>query len=200
MKNRIQFKIAILGFLTLLLSSCYPAKYTFSPESSNYGIVFGHGKWLLNEIESSYVKEELTEMAISNFKYYLKDDLDYVGKSSSLLGSKNIPLNPDKERLKILKSTGYDFIINIKVKQVKEDMQGFQIVSSSNPGSNIARVTLEIYDLNNLEIIYLQQVNGSVSPDKIKQDFSFVTTTDQIIKKSMKKIFRKIKRNHVKKN
>ncbi len=186
------------GIIAILFSSCYTATYTFSPESSNYGIEFRKGTWLLNTIESPfYLKEELTETAIDHFRNYLGDDLFYIGDTPALLSSQNIPLNPDKEHLKALKSgTGFDYIINIKAKEIKDELGGLQVSSDDFPGTNLATVTLEIYDLENLEIIYLQHVRGSVSPQRIKEDVSFITTSEQIIKKSLKKIFKKIKKKH----
>lgn len=180
------------------MSSCYTASYKFSPESSNYGIEFRKGTWLLNEIESPpSIKDELTELTIENFRTYLNDDLVYIRNIPPRLGTRKIPLNPDRKTLETLKNgTGFDYIINIKVKGVKYGLGGMQILPDERPDSNLATVTLEIYDLENLEIIYLQQVRGSVSPNRIKEDFSLITTTEQIIKKSLKKIFKKIKKNH----
>lgn len=189
---------ALFALATILLSSCYTASYKFSPESSKHGIEFRKGAWLLNEIDSPfYINDELTELTLDNFRTYLKDDLVHKRDIPALLGTRNIPFNPDREVLKALKSgTGFDYIINIKVKEIKDELGGLQVSSTDFPGTNLATVTLEIYDLKNLEIIYLQHVRGSVSPQRIKEDVSFITTSEQIIKKSLKKIFKKIKKNH----
>tara|TARA_R110000850_G_scaffold16697_1_gene51701 strand:+ start:38956 stop:39549 length:594 start_codon:yes stop_codon:yes gene_type:complete len=191
-------RFVLFAVAAVILSSCYTATYRFSPESSNYGIEFRKGTWLLNEIESPpYVKEELTALAIENFRSYLKDDLVYIRDTPALLGTRKIPLNPDREALKALKSgTGFDYIINIKAQEIKDELGGLQASQTDYPGTNLATVTLEIYDLENLEIIYLQHVRGSVSPNRIKEDVSFITTNEQILKKSFKKIFKKIEKNH----
>lgn len=189
-------KIAILIIVLVSLNSCYHASYSFSPESSRFGINFGKGKWLLNTVDSPSQREKLTEMALIDFKTYLNENLDYKADVLINIGAQNIPIHPDKERLEILKTSGYDYIINIKGKLIKDDLSSLQITPNKSPGVNSAKLTLEVYDLNLLEIIYIQEVLGIVDPDEIKEDFSLAVSTDQILIKSMKKILKKIKKNH----
>lgn len=76
-----------------------------------------------------------------------------------MLIPQQIPLNPNKQKLKELKTeTGFDYFINISCKKNKDELSSLGLYEDENSkGKNQSEVTIEIYDLNLEEIIYNQK-------------------------------------------
>ncbi len=189
------FKISTLLIVVLLLFNCHGAKYKYSFESNNYGVDFRDGKWALNEIETSYlIKDKLEEKAFIFFEEYLGRQL-VLSKNNKDIFLPFIPVNPDKLKLqKIKQETGLDFVINIVTEKGRNDMNVVQIGDINSKKSNVAKLTLEIYDLNTLEISNHYEITGDVTVENSNRDLSFATSQDQILIKGLKKILKKIKK------
>jgi len=206
MKN--QFLLTII--LALLLTSCTSSVYVFK-FSPTPGIDFKKGRWLLNDIESPYIIEpELTQIVVKAFSKYLKGDLYILNKTNGLILPPKIPLNPNKLILKDIKNgTGFDYFINIKTKILKNDVGSISFGASDdnndifnddsddlyNGDESKVRVTLEVYDLNNLNIIYSQTVIGITQLSNDSKGMTFAKDSYSLIITALRKIIKKIEKN-----
>ena len=187
-------KKSIIYTCVILLSSCHTASYVHDLESTPYGIDYREGKWLLNEITSpELIKQKLTKIAYDGFYKKLDNKLK---KAENLINISlsYVPIKPDKmllERLK--KESGFDYFINIKCMSSENAIGTLKIGKTYSKKRNVAEASLEIYDLNTLEIIYTRKVIGQVSiDDNDNEDFAFVKSTDGIMISSLKRIMKKI--------
>lgn len=185
--------ISLLFIFYFLLTSCSFPTYVFQDQKMQSGLDFTSGKWLLNTIDAPYfVNKKLTKNVIDDFNKHLKTSLSYVPTTKGLLLPQNITFNPNRKELSNLKTgTNFDYFINIKAKVVKDEIGAIDYSSHnklSKEHKNEIVFVMEIYDLNNLEIIYSKTVNGSVHADKDSSSFNFAKTSDGLILGAYKKI------------
>ncbi|MBP2284235.1 hypothetical protein H4V97_002553 [Flavobacterium sp. CG_23.5] len=205
--------IPVLVVILVLFASCKSNTYILTNTSYKTGVDFTKGKWLLNQLDSpSYNTEKLTDQATAFFKDNLKDRYFYRDNVDGLLISYQIPLNPNKQKLKELKiGTGFDYFINISSKKNKSEIGTIGLYEDENSiGSNQSEVTLEIYDLNLQEIIYSQRAIGKVSArkeksvwetkksDKLIDNISFHKSSNALMTGSLKKILKDLKKKSIK--
>lgn len=185
-----------LVFLMMMCSfySCLTASYQTSYNSTTYGVDYREGKWLLNTIEAPLtVKDRMEELASKHFKDKLGTNFRDANTDQSIALS-YIPLNPDSLTLKRLKKESKsDYIINIKGDAIRNDLGGSKVGITYSSKSNVAKTTLQIYDLNTLEIIYDKTISGSVSINQHdSKEFNFVKGANGIVVSCLKKILRKM--------
>ncbi|WP_139260405.1 hypothetical protein [Flavobacterium defluvii] len=166
------------------------------------GIDFSSGKWLLNGIDSPYkINDKLTKLAINDFDKLIRTNLNYAPVTKGLLLPKNIPFNPNLTELKNLKlGNDFDYFINLKAKVLKDEIGviDFTVTNSLKESyKNEVEIEIEIYDLNNSEIIYSKTIKGSVEISKNSQDFYIAKTTDGLILGAYKKLIRDINKKSI---
>ncbi|WP_124019303.1 hypothetical protein [Flavobacterium sp. A45] len=196
-------KILFLSFCMVILSSCNLPSYVFYNPGQTTGVDFTNGKWLLNEIDApADCTKYLKETSIRDFKILLGERLNYVTDVSGLLlTQKKIPLNPSKQIIAdIKKGTNYDFFINIKATQTRNDFGSIDLTPHrmSREGMNSNEVTIEIYDLKNSQIIYTQKVIASVGKPKDNSDVHFSKPSRSLIIGAYNKLIRDIKNKSIK--
>lgn len=190
-------KIFSLLFL-LLLSSCNTTHYFLYSKNQMNGLDFSEGKWLIGEIDvNSNVKDNLTNLVLKDFSEYLGHRVKYSLNEKSLLVAQKTPLNPSKSLiLDLKKGTNFDYFVNIKCKNAKNDLNGFEFPDHFyyKKQMSFAEVTLEVYDLNLGEIIYSQTSGGSI------EDETSITykPTYTVIMGSYNKIINDIKKKSIK--
>lgn len=187
----------MLVLVVLMFSSCYTASYRFSPISSKHKVSFhGEGKWLfISQSAPAGFAVDATDYAYKEFKTILGDQLVHVRETRGLMRTNNLPLLPDREQLINLKSgTGYDFIIHVRFSQRSSDFGDILIGKGGYYNSkNEVFTIVEIYDLNNLDILNVQQLVGSLRIEEHKRDFSFSQSSERIANRSIKKILRRLR-------
>lgn len=195
-------KIAII-ILLIGLYSCKGAKYTYSYTKSN-SLDFSKGRWVLNE---PFEKEssQMYDYALNHFGKILKDSLfeiRNVRNLSSNLMKFEIPFELTKEELKEIRiSTKCNFIINIKGTIIKNEMAGFAGATTygSSYKSNKASVAINIYDLDNLELLSNSSITGVDNRELTKeQDWSLVTGAKTIKIIGIYKLIKKYQKNRIK--
>jgi len=187
-------KILLIPILAFLFTSCIGAGYQHTLNSTPYGVDYREGNWLLNNIEAPLtIKDKMTELAHKHFKKELGSNFRDANTDKSIALS-YIPINPDTLLLKRLKKESRsDYIINIKSEELSDNLGALKISDVQGYQSNAAQTTLQIYDLNTLEIIYNRTVTGSASLyNDDDKSFKFITTTNKIMVKSLKKILKRI--------
>ncbi|MFZ0595589.1 MAG: hypothetical protein WAM46_01290 [Flavobacterium sp.] len=195
-------KITIILLLALQLMSCAFPTYVSIDRKIKTGLDFHNGKWLLNTIDAPYFTDDkLTKTVIKDFTKHLKSNLNYLPKTRGVLLPGNIPLNPNRKEITDLKTgSNFDYFINIKATVVKEQIGIIDFNTHNSQNSeyrNEVKVIVEIYDLNNLEIIYSNTINGSVQIVQNSNDFYIAKTTNGLILGAYKKIMKDINRKTI---
>lgn len=209
-KNFIRL-ITILCFVLMLFTCCKSNTYLLTNTEYKTGVDFTKGKWLLNQIDSQDDGQKITTEITTFFKENLKDRYFYREEVSGLLIPYQIPLNPDKQKIKELQiGTGFDFFINISYKKNKNQLAVIGLFEDENStGLNQSEATLEIYDLNLHQIIYSQRAIGSDSSKKQKSmwetkksnklidNISFHKTSTKLMLGSLKRILKDLKKKSI---
>ncbi|CAM2765181.1 hypothetical protein SAMN05444143_103228 [Flavobacterium succinicans] len=196
-------KILFLVLCFASLSSCNLPSYVLYNPGQTTGVDFTSGKWLLNEIDApANCTKHLKETSIRDFKILLGDRLNYVSDVSGLLlTQKKIPLQPSKQIItEIRKGTNYDFFINIKAIETRNDFGSIDWTprKMSKEGINSNEVTIEIYDLKNSQIIYTQKVIASVGRQNDNNDVHISKTSRSLIIGAYNKLKKDIENKSIK--
>lgn len=187
----------ILFFCILFSTSCSLPSYYFENKTQKTGLDFTKGKWLLNEIEAPYeVKQNLTKLALNDFSSYLSNRLVYIHNAKGILLPRKIELNPNKNQIKDLKTgTQFDYFINIKGYNSKSELANMDLTNHkfNKNSKNTGELIIEVYDLNNLEIVFSQKVVGSTSAaEGSNNDVNFYRSTNELIIGGYKKVMKEI--------
>lgn len=196
-------KIAILLFLATFFSCSNGVSYISEKQNSNLGVDFTKGTWLLNKIDCpNNVLNDLTGLANTRFGAHLKDRMYSTSSLNNDLISTKIEFNPSKKELQELKKlTVFDFIINIKAENLKENLPKIDITNHKykNKSSNRGSVEVEIYDLNALEISYSKKITGIESiSESNNSDLNINKSTNEIIIACYKKIMTDLEKKSIK--
>lgn len=189
-------KIILVLIIQFTVLSCSFPSYVFDNRAQTTGVDFSNGRWLLNQIDApAYVQDKLTKLALDDFSKRLKERVSYIPDTRGLLMPQKIAFKPNKSVLiNLKKGTNYDYFINIKAAQTSNDFGALDITPHrfNNGGENTNEVTIEIYDLNNLQIIYSQKVTGIVGMTKDNQDVHLSKTSYGLIVGAYKKLIKDI--------
>lgn len=171
----------ILLLLFLFFNSCSLPNYIFDNKAQTTGLDFTNGKWLINDIDcSGDVYGQLTKMAKEDFGKYLDGRLFYTYEVKGIILPKKNGINPTKNTLKEIKiGSNFDFFINIKARNVKEEIGGIDTTPHrfKKAKKNQSEVTIEVYDLNLAEIIYSQKVIGITQRENDNDGVHFSKTS-----------------------
>ncbi|WP_298145807.1 hypothetical protein [Flavobacterium sp.] len=189
--------------IVCLFSACSVPKYAIDSRIQRIGVDFSSGTWLLNYIDApADVVPQLEKLAIEDFSS-LNKSLTHVSRAKGLLIPNKIELNPSKIQLENLKKgSGYDYFVNIQAKNNKVELSSVDLTPHrfNEGGRNVSEVTIEIYDLNALEIIYSKKVIGSVGRGNDNHDVHFAASSNMLILGGYKKLMRELKKkSHFKK-
>jgi hypothetical protein len=203
------FKLVII---LMLLTSCNSSTYLLTNNNYRTGVDFTKGKWLLNQLDCPGNNiEKLKGEATNFFDKNLNDHYFYRENVRGLLIHYQIPLNPNKQKLKELKiGTGFDYFINISSRKNKDEIGTIGLYEDEySSGANQSEVTLEIYDLNLQEIIYSQRAIGTTSArteksvwetkksDKLIDNISFHKSANKLMIGSLKKILKDLEKKSI---
>ncbi|MCK7590184.1 hypothetical protein M0G43_06345 [Subsaxibacter sp. CAU 1640] len=184
--------ILLLSFISL--TSCVTTSYQTSFDSDRFGIDYRKGKWLLNTIQCPLtIQERMTKIATKHFSDQLGENFKDANTDKSIALS-YIPLNPDSLSLKDLKrQSRSDYIINIVGEVESNEIGSSDFGTAFRTKSNSAKTTMQVYDLNTLQIIFTKTVSGSVTRNTDdSKDFKFFQEANGIIVKCLKKIINKL--------
>ncbi|MDX6181757.1 hypothetical protein SGQ44_05545 [Flavobacterium sp. Fl-77] len=112
-----------------------------------------------------------------------------------------MPFNPTKKEIKNLKiGTNFDYFINVKALKSKQNVGAIDITPHRfrNESETSVLVQIEIYDLNNEEIIYSETVEGSVAiSNNNNNDIIFSKSADGLIFGAYKRIKKDINKKSI---
>jgi len=185
----------ILTAVLFLFVSCHRTSYRYTPISSKHGIYFhGNDKWLfVSKSAPGGFAMEASSFAFSELQKKIGDRLTHVADTRGLMHIHNLSLQPDRKTLEDLKTgTGFDFIIHFRFSQRSADVSDIYIGKPYRNLENEVLTVLEIYDLNNFEIIQVQELVGRLSLKEDDREFVVNESSEKIAKRSVKKILKKI--------
>ena len=184
-------KLLLLSIaLSLALSSCHTPSYTFSRNSSN-NFKPVKGEYLLNYIHApEAVRKEFQDMLLDR----LPENTMIAENAPVSIFPTQIPENPDTDLIRqISSSTGdFDYLININASIASDNISSMQIGNLDPSASNETYVALEIFDLNNPGTIFYSSVRAHLNDPDDNMDFSFAADSNTMLKKSLKKILKRI--------
>lgn len=186
----------VFNFLILvfLFSSCNLPKYYFKEDSTTTGVNFAEGKWLLDRIQTTKENEgKLTKMTTDYFCNKLNNRFNNVFTEKILIAQKNnFPLT-SKELKQIKIGTNYDFFIQIKSGNMKNELGSIDTTPSRFNSNlrNEASIQMIIYDLNIQQIIYSKNAFGVTgNPEKNSNDVTLSKSSKSLLYGCLKKIFK----------
>ncbi|HMI07729.1 MAG TPA: hypothetical protein VK528_09310 [Flavobacterium sp.] len=193
-------KITLFLFLCLISISCDTSSYYYESGVQNVGLNFKSGKWLLTGIDApNEINGELTALVLNKFKRHLHERLDYVYDVKGIMLPKKTPLNPTKSNLAaIKKGTGYDYLINVKASGISD---GNSVDISNGKGKEneySSYIVVEVYDLNNLEIIYSRRENGLKKFDKKINKGNMSKLSNKMIIRAFEYIWKNLRKTSIK--
>jgi hypothetical protein len=184
----------LFALLILTLNSCHTPSYTFSGNSSkNFNAI--DGKYLINYINApEAVRVDFQNLLLDRFPAttVLAEDAKVT-----IIPSK-IPENPETDLIKqISKSTGdFDYLINVNTYISSDDIGSTQVGNLDPSARNETFVALEILDLKNPGTIFFTKVRGYLQDPNDSKDFSFAVNANTMLKKSLKKILKRIEKTN----
>ena len=184
----------LFAAISLTLISCHTPSYTFDRTSSRY-FKFQEGKYLLNTIKApEVVRLDMREQVFDKFG---KANVTSLQEAPVNLYPSEIPINPDQEIIQQLKETAgnFDFIINVIAEKESDDVSSMKIGNMDPSDRNIVHVAFEIIDLNNQASVYFARVRSELSDKDDNKDFSFAVDANTMLRKSLKKILKRIEKN-----
>ncbi|MCB7482251.1 hypothetical protein [Christiangramia sediminis] len=184
-------RLLLLSIVILLsLSSCHTPSYTFSGNSSNNFNAI-EGEYLVNYINApEAVRIEFQDMLLDK----LPTNTVLAENAPISIFPTKIPENPDTELIgQIAKSTGeFDYLINVNANVKNDNIGSMQIGNLDPSAKNETFVALEIFDLNNPGTIFYTNVRAFLNDRDDSMDFSFAVDANTMLKKSLKKILKRI--------
>lgn len=128
------------------------------------GLDFREGKWLIGDINiNAHFKDELTAFVFKDFNAILGERVKQAYNERSLLIGNKVPTQPSKEEIEKLRiGSGYDFYINIKCQNSRNDISDFKLIDHDYylKQMSFAQIILEVYDLKLGKIVYSQTARG----------------------------------------
>lgn len=189
--------IKYLILVLLVFQSCsFPL---FVSQNNNTGVNFTEGKWVLNQVDApSNVDDKLIKMFVKDFNKFTKNNAVYYTATNKFLLENNNRSNFSTEVLKsIKKSTNYDFFVNLSASIVNDN----EFVDSKNQKFGVKKavvVLLEIYDLNNLQEIYKQELKGTIKQSENLNEKAIASSAKFLILHGYNKIIKDINRKSIK--
>jgi len=185
----------LLIAISFSLVSCHTPSYAFERTSSKY-FKFPKGSYLLNTIDApEVVRLDMQEMIFEEFGEKIgPNNITSLQKATVRVIPSKIHFHPDQETIKQWdQSTGtYDYMINIIAKKESDDVQSMVIGNLDPSDKNIVTVGMEIINLNNQASVFFSHVRAELSDRNDTKDFSFAVSSNTMLKKSLKKILKRI--------
>lgn len=196
-------KNLLLSFVFLHFVSCSSTSYFKENPHQRMGVDFTRGNWVLSKIDCpTSVYDKLNEKVCEDFVDNLNERFYKPEQINTSFLLTKIPINPDKKIIADLsKNTIFDYVINIKAEKIKNELGTISVTNHkyNKHLKNKVSVTLEIYDLKALEIIYSQKYTATTTiGNNNNSDINFTKSTDAVIISAYKKLMRDINKKSIK--
>lgn len=192
--------LVFLGVL-ILLSSCYLLPtfsmpvYMVEGRLGNVKMDTKAGRWLLCEIDLPFLyRDEMLSTTEGIFKMHLSNRIFRLSDSNALLPG-DLHLRLSLEQLQDIKNgSDFDFIILLDVRVLRSDLPDYShSLFDNSAGSKKVRSSLEVYDLNRLQLIYHKQVDGIAGPNSSDSNQAVMTkNVHKLALKTYKKLMHQL--------
>ena len=146
--------------------SCNTNHFVLYNSDQTNGLDFSKGKWLIGDVNvDAHFKDELTALVFKDFNSYLAERVKQSSSERSLLIANKVPTQPSKVEIEKLRiGTGYDYYINIKCQNTRNDISDFKLIEHDYylKQMSFAQIILEVYDLKQGKIVYSQTARGNI--------------------------------------
>lgn len=188
-------KKIVFVLFSFVCFSCAIPNYVVENNNSNTGLDFSKGKWILNNVNAPYsANERIEEIAVNVFSKVLQERFIKIGDAKDVIIRK-LKMNPSKNDLiELKKGCNFDFFINIKASSDNQELSSVDFSPKNSRGNlkNQCHVILEVYDLNNAEIIYSKRIKAFVKQPQDNDNFHFITPNNSLMIKAFKRIIKDI--------
>ncbi len=188
-------KKTIFVLVSFIFFSCAIPNYVVENNNSNTGLDFSKGKWILNNVNAPYsANERIEEIAVKEFSEILQERFIKISDAKGVIIRKP-KMNPSKNDLiELKKGCNFDFFINIKATSDKNELSSVDFSPKNSRGNlkNQCHVILEVYDLNNAEIVYSKRIKAYVKQPQDNGNFHFITPNNNLMVKAFKRIIKDI--------
>lgn len=159
-------KRIIAFFVVISFLSCNTNHFVLYNSDQTNGLDFSKGKWLIGDVNvDAHFKDELTALVFKDFNSYLAERVKQSSSERSLLIANKVPTQPSKVEIEKLRiGTGYDYYINIKCQNTRNDISDFKLIEHDYylKQMSFAQIILEVYDLKQGKIVYSQTARGNI--------------------------------------
>lgn len=159
-------KRIIAFFVVISFLSCNTNHFVLYNIDQTNGLDFSKGKWLIGDVNvDAHFKDELTALVFKDFNSYLGERVKQSSSERSLLIANKVPTQPSKVEIEKLRiGTGYDYYINIKCQNTRNDISDFKLIEHDYylKQMSFAQIILEVYDLKQGKIVYSQTARGNI--------------------------------------
>lgn len=203
--KKLCFVCRITGVLFILIftSSCSITNYYFENSEMRTGLNLTTGKWILKEVVAPYeIKQKLSLLAKDDFSKILDSRFSLAKDVKEFLITPGIDLNKSPSELaKINKTTGYNYLIDIRAKVIKNEFNAVDFTNhkfKKDIKEKKILVELNVYDLDNQFLVYSKK---AIAISKLKQDnddINFSSSINTMILGAYKKIMKDINKKSVK--
>lgn len=171
-------------------------KYTHEYRTPK-GMNFTKGLWLVNYVDAPWsLREFLTKNLLRKLSELAGDSIVYIADvgGKSLLQA-NIPFLVDSLTLKNIKTyTNFDYLVNVRAKEIKDDLSDIMISSPEGYSMSEANCQIVIYDINKGIKAYSQKVTGFVKFNANEGDFYFAKSANNLMIGSLNKALKDLKK------
>ena len=159
-------KRIIAFFVVISFLSCNTNHFVLYNIDQTNGLDFSKGKWLIGDVNvDAHFKDELTALVFKDFNSYLGERVKQSSSERSLLIANKVPTQPSKVEIEKLRiGTAYDYFINIKCQNTRNDISDFKLIEHDYylKQMSFAQIILEVYDLKQGKIVYSQTARGNI--------------------------------------
>ncbi len=214
-------KKLIAAIFLIALQSCHVPVVRDYQGTSKSLVFTEEKKWLINEIHSDFatqMDENLNKKIFTTFNELSKGNAVTItsARENDLVLS-NFSFSPSTEDLATLLHTDYHYFVNIRTKQLKDQIAAMELITPLDYRKNEAFATVEVYDIKAGKRIYHQKASSAVDFDNrknyplhsaqeahqsvIEQDdrnLRFNYSAEMLAIKNLNKILKDIEKNAIK--
>jgi hypothetical protein len=144
-------------------------------------------KWLIDEPWIIGGSTYLEEFTVNHYKLYMKHDFGTVASLSefrNIATMKQVIVQDPQVMLIYKEQTGYDYLIETKVRLTKDDMPAFQAEPNEGLSKGLV-IDITVYDLNRKEICFRKTYRYSDSAELKILPVAFGYKSDKFIENAV---------------
>lgn len=159
--------------MVMMLQSCHVPVIRDYQGSSKSLVFTENKKWLINEIESDFtpqIDEHLNGKILKTFNELSQGNAVSLSSARSHdLMLANFRFSSSHEELATLQSTDYHYLVNVRTKQVNDQIASMELITPVDYRKNEAFAIVEVYEIKSGKKIYHQKASSAVTDNSRKR-------------------------------